>query len=273
MKIRVAISGAGGKMGRTLLKGVIGSEWFELSGAIESPKSDLVGLDVGELLSIDKVGVTVQSWLKNISQPFDVLIDFSTPEATLENLRTCVELAVPLVIGTTGFKKMDEEEISISSKKIPICMAANYSAALNLCFELAERATRVLGDDADIEIIEAHHREKVDSPSGTALALGKLIAEGLGRDFGEIAKYSRHGDSGSREPNTIGFSVIRAGDIVGEHKVIFALDGECIEISHRASSREAFSSGALRAASWVVGRSPALYSMRDVIAGGERIKK
>ena len=273
MKMRIAISGAGGKMGRALLRIVNGSQRFELSGAVESPKSHLVGIDAGKLISIDNVGIEVQPSLKNVTDRFDVLVDFSTPQATLENVRTCIDLGVPIVIGTTGFKKYDEEEIFISSKKIPICMAANYSAALNLCFELVERATQVLGDDADIEIIEAHHKEKVDAPSGTALALGKLIADGLGQDFGEIAEYGRHGNSGPREPNAIGFSVIRAGDIVGEHKVMFALDGESIEVSHRASSREAFSLGALRAARWIIGREPALYSMRDVIAEVEKVKK
>ncbi len=273
MKSGIAISGAGGKMGRALLKNIVQLDWCELTAAIECRDSGLIGLDTGELLGTKSIGVNIEESLEELPQNIDVLIDFSTPEATLSNVRFCSDHSIPVVIGTTGFTSSDEDHLNSASKIIPICLSANYSTGVNLCFDLIERATEVLGKDADVEIIESHHRDKVDAPSGTALAMGETIAAGLKRDLSELAEYGRVGDVGPRDKSAIGFSVIRAGNIVGEHTVMFAVDGEIIEIKHQASSREAFCSGALRAARWLIGRTPSLYSMRDVIASPGRLPK
>ena len=269
MKNRIAISGAGGKMGCALLNSIARLDWCELVAAIESPDSNLIGLDAGELLKNHNFGVTIQDSLDQAAEKIDVLIDFSAPEATLNNIEFCSSHLIPIVIGTTGFASSDEELIDVASKIIPICCSANYSAGINLCFDLIERATEVLGKDADVEIIESHHRGKIDAPSGTALAMGEAIAAGLGRDLSDVSEYGRVGDAGPRDSDSIGFSVIRAGNIIGEHTVMFAVDGEILEITHKASDREAFSAGALRAARWLIGRAPSLYSMRDVIANSD----
>jgi len=270
MKNRIAISGAGGKMGCALLHSIARLDWCELVAAIEAPDSNLIGLDAGELLKNRNFGVTIQGSLDQMSEEIDVLIDFSVPTATLNNIEFCSSHSIPIVIGTTGFASSDEEQIDVASKIIPICYSANYSAGINLCFDLIERATEVLGKDADVEIIESHHRGKVDAPSGTALAMGETIAGRLDRDLSDIADHGRVGEVGPRDRDSIGFSVIRAGNIVGEHTVMFAVDGEILEITHKASDREAFCSGALRAARWLIGRAPSLYSMRDVIANSGR---
>lgn len=257
-------------MGCSLLQSIAQLDWCKLVAAIESPDSSVIGLDAGELVSIQNLGVTIQASLEEVTEKIDVLVDFSVPEATLTNVRFCSNQSIPIVIGTTGFTSVAEEQLDAASKIIPICCSANYSAGVNLCFDLIERTTEVLGKDADVEIIESHHREKVDAPSGTALAMGEMIAAGLDRELSEVAEYGRVGDSGPRDREAIGFSVIRAGNIVGEHTVMFAVDGEIVEITHRASSRQAFCSGALRAARWLIGRAPSLYSMRDVIANAQR---
>lgn len=196
---------------------------------------------------------------------FDVLIDFTHPSVTLKNLEVCRQAGKAMVIGTTGFTPEEKQRLSEAAKQIPIVFAANFSVGVNLCLKLLDTAARVLGDDVDIEIIEAHHRHKVDAPSGTALRMGEVVADALGRDLRKVAVYGREGQTGARERETIGFATVRAGDVVGDHTVLFAADGERVEITHKASSRMTFAKGAVRSALWLQQRSPALYDMQDVL--------
>jgi 4-hydroxy-tetrahydrodipicolinate reductase len=183
----------------------------------------------------------------------------------LENVRTCADRGVSIVIGTTGFTPDQQAEIEVAAGKVAICKASNFSTGVNLCFRLLETAARVLGDEADIEVYEAHHRHKIDAPSGTALSMGQVVADALGRDLRQVAVYGREGQTGARDPKTIGFATVRAGDIVGDHTVTFAAEGERVEITHRASSRMSFARGAVRAAGWLPAQQPGLYDMNDVL--------
>jgi 4-hydroxy-tetrahydrodipicolinate reductase len=194
-----------------------------------------------------------------------VLVDFSSPAATIEHIKACAANDTAIVIGTTGFTAEQDAVIKQSSAQIAICKASNFSTGVNLCFKLLDIAARVLGDDVDIEVIEAHHRHKVDAPSGTALSMGGVVANALGRDLAEVAVYGREGQTGARERDTIGFATVRAGDIVGDHTVMFAADGERVEITHKASSRMSFARGALRAARWVTEKPAGMYDMQDVL--------
>jgi 4-hydroxy-tetrahydrodipicolinate reductase len=209
--------------------------------------------------------VAIATDLTPLTDRFDVLIDFTRPAATLAHLALCRTAGKAMVIGTTGFSAEQKAEIGGTAEQIPIVFAPNMSVGVNLCFKLLELAARVLGDGVDVEIIEAHHRHKVDAPSGTALAMGQVVATALGRDLEQCAVYGRQGVTGERERATIGFATVRAGDIVGEHTVLFADVGERIEITHRVSSRMTFAKGAVRAAAWVAGRQPGLFDMRDVL--------
>ncbi|MFA0810991.1 4-hydroxy-tetrahydrodipicolinate reductase [Microbulbifer epialgicus] len=267
MAVKVAVTGFGGRMGRALAEALSLAEKAELSAAVVRPGSSLVGADAGEVAGLGSNGLAIVDSLEKAD--FDVLIDFTAPQATVDNSAYCAAHGNPIVIGTTGFDAEQKKQVLANAKKVPLCMASNFSTGVNLCFKLLETAARVMGEDADIEIVEAHHRHKVDAPSGTALSMGEVVAETLGRDLEKVAIYGREGQTGARERDTIGFATVRGGDVVGEHSVMFLTEGERVEISHRASSRLSFARGAVRAALWLVGdgsaRTPGHYDMRDVL--------
>ncbi len=266
MTTRIGITGAAGRMGR-ILTGAIGLavDQLQLTGAIERPESSLLGADSGELAGQGKNGVPVVGSLEQVIDEIDVLIDFTVPGATMANVALCAEHGVAMVIGTTGFTPQQQGAIEQAAGKMPVCKATNFSTGVNVCFQLLDMAARVLGDDVDIEIYEAHHRHKIDAPSGTALSMGEVVANALGRDLQKVAVYGREGQTGARDRETIGFATVRAGDIVGDHTVTFAAEGERVEITHKASSRMSFARGAVRAAGWLAGQDAGLYDMRDVL--------
>ena len=260
--LNIAIPGVSGRMGKSIAISCTQTDNTRLSVATERPESSLIGVDVGDLISIDPLNIIIQAQL---STDFDVLIDFTTPNVTMTHLQYCLQHHKSMVIGTTGFDTEQLHFIQQASKEISIVKAPNMSVGVNLCFKLLEIASQVLKDEVDIEIIEAHHRHKVDAPSGTALKMGEIIAQTLGRDLKECAVYGREGQTGTRERSTIGFESIRAGDIVGDHTVLFADEGERIEITHKASSRMTFAKGALRAAHWLRDKKSGIYDMQDVL--------
>lgn len=263
---RVAIVGAAGRMGRALIEACSQSSGeVELAAAVERPGSTAIGIDAGELAGVGRTGVLVSATLEEVIPDFDVLIDFTAPQASMANLAVCAAHGRRMVIGTTGFSDAQREEIASHAARSAVVMAPNMSVGVNLCFKLLDIAARVMGGETDIEIIEAHHRHKVDAPSGTALRMGEVVAAALGRDLSECAVYGRHGVTGERDRRTIGFETIRAGDIVGEHQVMFAGDGERVEIVHKASSRMTFARGALRAARWLMQHQRGLFDMQDVL--------
>ena len=263
--IRIAVAGVAGRMGRTLVQAVDAADGLVLGAATERAGSSLVGADAGELAGVGHAGVAVQADLAAVVDDFDVLIDFTVPAATMAHLAVCRGADKRMVIGTTGLDEGQKEAISAAGVDIPLVFAPNMSIGVNLCLKLLDIAARVLGDEVDVEIIEAHHRHKVDAPSGTALRMGEVIADALGRRLDEVAVYGREGHTGPRERATIGFATVRAGDVVGEHSVWFAGDGERIEIAHKASSRLTFANGAVRAARWLADRPPGRYDMQDVL--------
>lgn len=265
MTTNIAIAGAGGRMGRQLIEAGIQTTDIILTVALEQPTSTLLGSDAGELVGAGRLDVPLINDLNAVTNHFDVLIDFTTPEATLAHLAICQAACKRIVIGTTGFSAQQLEIIKQTSQDIAIVLAPNMSVSVNLAFKLLEIAAKVLGDEVDIEVIEAHHRHKVDAPSGTALRMGEVIAQTLGRDLSECAVYGRQGQIGERDRRTIGFETIRAGDIVGEHTVMFAGSGERLEISHKASSRMIFAKGAIRAAQWIMQKDNGWFDMQDVL--------
>jgi 4-hydroxy-tetrahydrodipicolinate reductase len=265
MPTKIAVTGAAGRMGKMLIEALDQSSTGELSAAIERPESSLIGADAGELAGVGKNGIKIVKDIADVVDDFDVLIDFTAPQATLANAHFCAENNKGIVIGTTGFSKEELEELESLQTHLPMIKAANYSTGVNLSLKLLEMAAEVLGDDVDIEIVEAHHRHKVDAPSGTALAMGEAIADTLNRDLSKVAVYGREGQTGARERETIGFATVRGGDVVGDHTAMFMADGERLEITHKASSRMAFARGAVRAAAWLVGKDKGFYSMRDVL--------
>ena len=262
---RIAITGAAGRMGRTLIEACRQTDGLAFTVALEHPDSSLIGGDAGELAGIGRNGVCVGADLVAVANDFDVLIDFTRPEATLANLEVCRAARRRMVIGTTGFTETQRADIAAAARDIGIVFAPNMSVGVNLCLKLLDLAARVLGDEVDVEVIEAHHRHKVDAPSGTALRMGEVVAAALGRDLGTCAVYGREGHTGERVPGTIGFETIRAGDIVGDHTVLFAGVGERVEITHKASSRMTFARGALRAAGWLMAHECGLFDMQDVL--------
>lgn len=264
-EIRVAVAGAGGRMGRTLINAVQTTPGLRVAAATERADSGLVGVDAGDLAGIGPIGTRVRADLDEVLADFDVLIDFTTPAATMHHLTLCRDAGCRMVIGTTGLAPSQREAIGEAALDIALVLAPNMSVGVNLCFKLLDLAARIMGEDADIEIIEAHHRHKVDAPSGTALRMGEVVAAALGRDLKEVAVYGREGHTGPRERRAIGFETIRAGDIVGEHSVWFAAEGERVEIVHKASSRMTFARGAVRAAAWIAARRAGLYDMQDVL--------
>ena len=264
---RIAIAGAAGRMGRALVQAVVADGDLALGAALERPGMPLVGQDAGELAGVGGLQVLVEDSPAGALEQFDVLIDFTLPSATLEAVAICRGAGKSMVIGTTGFDAQGHKAIRAAAGEIPILMAPNMSLGVNLLFRLIEQAARALGDDFDVEIIEAHHRHKIDAPSGTALHMGRILADALGRDLAQAAVYARQGETGARRRGAIGFATVRAGDLVGEHTALFAGTGERLEITHRAASRANFAQGALRAAKFLEGRPAGLYDMQDVLAG------
>lgn len=263
---RIAVMGAAGRMGKNLIQGVQQcSPAAGLTAAIVRPCSTLIGADAGELVSLGRIGVPLCGCLEKVVDEFDVLIDFTLPEVMLKNLAFCRKAGKAMVIGTTGLSAEQKQLLVEAGKDIPVVFAANFSVGVNLSLKLLDLAARVLGDEADIEIIETHHRHKIDAPSGTALRMGEAIADALGRDLSKVAVYGREGHTGERARDTIGFATVRGGDVVGDHTVLFASEGERLEITHKASSRMTFAKGAVRAALWLEGREAGLYDMRDVL--------
>ena len=263
--MRVAVIGASGRMGKNLLDAVHNTAGLTVGAAIERPDSSLIGADSGELAGLGKLGVTIVGDLQTVVNDFDVLIDFTTPETTVNNLKVCVQNNKKIVIGTTGFDEVGLAEIDKAAESIAVIFAANFSVGVNLCLKLLKQAAEVLDEGYDIEVIEGHHRHKVDAPSGTALRMGEVVAETLGRDLKECAVYGREGITGARDPNTIGFATVRAGDIVGDHTVLFATEGDRVEITHKASSRMTFANGAVRAANWLMDFETGQFDMQDVL--------
>ncbi len=261
---RIAVLGAGGRMGRTLIQAVQ-QAGYQLAAAVERPESSLVGSDAGELAGIGTIGVKVVGDLASILGQTDVVIDFTAPVATAQHLELCRQAGVAMVIGTTGMSDEQKQQLDQSATQIPVVYAANYSVGVNVSIKLLELAAKVFADTVDIEIIEAHHRHKVDAPSGTALMMGEAIADTLGRDLKKVAVYGREGHTGPRERETIGFETIRGGDIVGEHTVMFIGEGERVEVTHKATNRMNFAAGAVRAAAWVASQQPKKYDMKDVL--------
>ncbi|WP_417550839.1 4-hydroxy-tetrahydrodipicolinate reductase [Methylophaga sp.] len=265
MAINIAINGAAGRMGRCLIQAVAETEGLQLSAAIDRPESSLIGVDAGELAGVGKLGVMLSADLELATKQSDVIIDFTIPEATMALLPLCAQNQCRPVIGTTGFDEAQKQLIQQTADKIATLLAPNMSVGVNLSLKLLDMAARVLGDSVDIEIIEAHHRHKVDAPSGTALRMGEVVAEALGRDLKDCAIYGREGRTGERDRNTIGFATVRAGDIVGDHTVLFAAEGERVEITHKASSRMTFAYGAMRASKWLMQQQTGLFDMQDVL--------
>ena len=267
-EIRVGISGCGGRMGRMLVAEVEGTDGLRVGGGIDAKGSPAIGQDLGALAGLGPLGVAAGDDIAALLAACDVVIDFSVPAATAANAAAAARARKPLVVGTTGLEAQHEAALNEAARSVPIVWAANMSLGVNLVIGLVRQVAATLGDEYDIEILEMHHRTKVDAPSGTALALGRAAAEARGVDFAANALRVRDGITGVRPKGAIGFASLRGGDVVGEHVVIFAADGERIELTHRAGSRRIFSRGAVRAARWAVGRPPGLYGMQDVLGLG-----
>lgn len=264
-QLRIAIVGASGKMGRQLIQAISENDQVCLGAALVRQGSSLTGCDAGEMAGIGLTGIKIGDNLAEVVSDFDVLIDFTRPEASLGYLAICRQHGKAMVIGTTGFDPAGKKAIQQAAEEIAIVFAANFSVGVNLVLKLLQQTAQVMGEYADIEITEAHHRHKVDAPSGTALAMGEAIADTMQWDLDKHAVYSREGHTGERKAQTIGFATIRAGDIVGEHTAMFADTGERVEITHKATSRMTFAKGAVRAAFWLKDRKEGLFDMRNVL--------
>jgi len=262
--LRIAIAGASGRMGRMLIETVLAADGCALAGALDVPGSPALGQDAGAFAG-RTTGVTITSDLRSGLADAQVLIDFTRPEGTLAHLAVCRELGVKAVIGTTGFSDAQKAEIADHARHVAVVFAPNMSVGVNVVMRLLDQAARALSQGYDIEVIEAHHRHKVDAPSGTALQMGEVLAKALGRELKDCAVYAREGVTGERDPSSIGFATIRGGDIVGDHTVLFAGTGERIEISHKSSSRAGYAQGSLRAARFLAGRASGLFTMNDVL--------
>lgn len=264
MAIKVAIAGSTGRMGRTLLEGVFANPGLVLSAALEQPGHALLGRDAGDWMG-QHSGVAISNDVNAALKASQVLIDFTRPEATLNHLQHCLQTGCALVIGTTGFSEAERKQIAEAARSIPIVMAPNMSMGVNVTLALLDLAARVLQPGFDIEIIEAHHRHKVDAPSGTALRMGEVVAAARGLNLRDVAVYGREGITGERNADTIGFATVRGGDVVGDHTVAFLGTGERVEITHKASSRATFAQGALKAAQFLAAQAPGFYDMQDVL--------
>lgn len=262
--MKIVIAGSSGRMGRMLIEAVLASADLQLHGALDVASSPALGQDAGAFLG-RTTGVIIRADLDGALTGADVLIDFTRPEGTLAHLTACARLGVNAVVGTTGFSDAQKAEIGVLAQSVAIVMAPNMSVGVNVVLRLLEVAARALSEGYDIEVIEAHHRHKVDAPSGTALKMGEVLAQALGRDLKTCGVFAREGVTGERDPSTIGFSTIRGGDIVGDHTVLFAGTGERIEISHRSSSRAGYAQGSLRAARFLATHRTGLFGMNDVL--------
>ena len=263
--IKVAVTGAAGRMGGRIVTAVKEAEGLELAGAVERPGHEMIGQDAGLIAGCGAAGVKITASLDEALKNADVLIDFTFPEVTLKNLATCVRLGKKLVIGSTGFTPTQRAEVQKAGEQIPVILAPNMSVGVNACFKLLKETAKILGPDFDVEIVELHHNKKKDSPSGTAVRMGEVVAETLGRDYNQVANFHREGMCGERSPEEIGMQTVRGGDIVGEHTVYFIGMGERIEITHRAMSRDMFARGAVRAAAWLAAKEQGMYDMQDVL--------
>ena len=263
--IKVGVIGAGGRMGRMLIEAVQDNAQTTLNAAIERQGSSLVGADAGEIAAIGRLEVQIVDDLKAVINDIDVLIDFSLPDATEQNMQICAANKVAMVIGTTGFNEQQEQVLKEASKQIAIVYAGNYSTGVNLSLKLLAMAAKAFGNDADVEVIEAHHKHKIDAPSGTAYMMAEAVAEARGQNLKDVAVYGREGQTGEREAGSIGIHAIRGGEIIGDHTVMFIADGEVVEITHRARARMTFAAGAVRAATWVIKQEIGQYNMQDVL--------
>jgi 4-hydroxy-tetrahydrodipicolinate reductase len=262
--LRIAIAGATGRMGRMLIEAVLDAPDCELAGALDVTGNPQLGQDAGAFLG-RTTGIATTDDLDGVLAASQVLIDFTRPEGTLRHLAACAERGVALVIGTTGFSAEQKAAIGAAARRTAVFLAPNMSVGVNVVMRLLEQAAKSLSHGYDIEIIEAHHRNKIDAPSGTALAMGEVVAKALGRNLADNAVFGREGVTGARDPSTIGFATVRGGDIIGDHTVLFAGIGERIEITHKSSSRAAYAQGSLRAARFLAHSGPGLYDMNDVL--------
>ncbi|GEM74213.1 4-hydroxy-tetrahydrodipicolinate reductase [Vibrio sagamiensis] len=263
--VRIAIAGVAGRMGRNLVKASCLNSQTSFTAGSERPGSSLVGVDIGELCGEGKFDIFLTDDLAAQIDHFDIMIDFTAPVSTLANLELCKQHGKSIVIGTTGFSEKERAQIDEVAKHVPVVMASNYSVGVNLVFKLLEKAAKVMGDYCDIEIVEAHHRYKVDAPSGTAIGMGEAIAGAMDNKLSDVAVYAREGITGERTKDEIGFATIRAGDIVGEHTAMFADIGERVEITHKATDRMTFANGAVKAAVWLYDKPNGFYTMTDVL--------
>ncbi|NKD76941.1 4-hydroxy-tetrahydrodipicolinate reductase [Haematospirillum sp. H1815] len=264
--MKIAVAGCAGRMGRMLVQEILAADTVTLAGGTEPQGSPFLGQDIGRLVgTTEPLGIAITDDPSSLFSHADAVIDFTTPDATTVHARLAATHRTALIVGTTGFSPTQQEAVSIAAKSIPIVMSPNMSIGTNLLFALTERVAAILGLDYDIEILEMHHRHKVDAPSGTALGLGQAAARGRRTALDDVSQITRNGHTGARTPGTIGFASLRGGDVIGEHSVIFAADGERVELTHKASSRQIFARGAIRAARWCNGRRPGLYSMQDVL--------
>ena len=267
--IKVVITGAAGRMGTQIARLVRATEGMAIHGAVERP-GVAQGQDVGVLAGLGPVGVVVVDDLAKALPGADVVIDFTSHEASARHAEACAERGVALVVGSTGFTPETKARVAAAAKKVPVVLSPNMSVGVNVLFDLVRQAAKILGDAYDVEIVELHHKKKKDAPSGTAVRLGEVASEALGRDPKDALAFSRHGIIGERPPWQIGLQTVRGGDVVGEHTVYYFGDGERLELTHRATSRDQFARGAVRAAQWIVGRPPGLYDMADVLGLRER---
>ena len=263
--IKIGVIGAGGRMGRMLIEAVQDNAQTTLNAAIERQGSSLVGADAGEVAAIGHLDVQIVDDLKSVINDIDVLIDFSLPDATEQNMQVCAANGVAMVIGTTGFNGQQEQVLTEASKQIAIVYAGNYSTGVNLSLKLLGMAAKAFGTDADVEVIEAHHKHKIDAPSGTAYMMAEAVAEARGQNLKDVAVYGREGQTGERKAGSIGIHAKRGGEIIGDHTVMFIADGEVVEITHRARARMTFAAGAVRAATWVIKQEVGQYNMQDVL--------
>ncbi len=261
---RIGIVGASGRMGRMLIEAILKDDRVQLGAAFDLPGSPSIGKNVGELVGLPSE-VLIEDDLEAGLSKIDCLIDFTRPQGTLTHLALCRKAGVGMVIGTTGFEADGKAIIAEAAKDIPVVFAPNMAVGVNLVFKLLDTAARILNQGYDIEIVEAHHRLKIDAPSGTALRMGEVVADALGRSLDECAVYGREGVTGERDPSTIGFATVRGGDIVGDHTVMFCGIGERVEVTHKASSRMPYALGSLRAARFLAGRKNGLFDMQDVL--------
>jgi len=263
MALRVAVTGASGRMGQAVARAVSAEPETELACLVARPGSRLVGSSAASIVGDENCPISVADVLD--LEAVDVVIDFTLPESSLLNARACAEAGVPVVIGTTGFSEAEQADLESSLTSVARCQAANFSTGVNLAYRLLSLAAQVMGADSDIEIHEAHHKHKIDAPSGTALAMGQAVASAMGQSLSDVAQYDRSANREARAPGSIGFSVTRAGEIVGEHTVLFASEGEQLEIAHKAGSRDAFANGAVRAAKFIADKPAGAYTMSDVL--------